>query len=543
MRKMALLLLSFAVHLLLCSAQPRETGNGLAAWLQGLGGFVSDKVQVRSDQQRGRGIFVTSNVDEGEILVTVPVEAMLLGERATNVTPCAGRIRVFFDQRLGQSHQPDGERTHAVFSMMTLLLSLYDGQKDRSAKWPHLDDLLIHWERRQQQRFPLLWPKRALREIEGTTASSVFSIATQGVVREYMEVLQQTCPEMVRKFSLQTYKKVWALVNSRVLTYPGSQVAKPQAALVPLFDLVNHHLPEPKQPLLSLSELQSHLSKSLGRFGTTDGSSGALHLWLREPSREVEVTDVYGLQSNEEMLWTSGFTVPWIHNLTCLTRTRVIIRPEDLPQVSLARPGFGSIPAADLLTRLGPFLNFNVGGCSEMRATTADRLGPVIAFLHAWMASTRAPSPSDLEAACGLTVPAPLQPLLQPFAKKARSVTAGWSFDRCKYLRLEDEALALDFFLQVIDEKVSQIPGGSLEEEEGLLQRKLGLWRDVATIRRDEKFLLRELTAWLSQERRHIDPKVAKGMSGYFAPILAVYVASLHRRLQGGPRWAEAAEL
>ena len=478
----------------------RSLGTDIVDWVRELGGFVSAKLQIRSDHHGGRGVFVTSNVDKGEILVSVPLGAMLLGERAVNTTPCANSIQAFF-QQMQSTSQADRERTHALFSMMVLVLSLFEAGRDRS-DWPHLSDLLAHWRSRQQQRFPLLWPKWALREIEGTTASSVFSVAARGVEREFA-VLQQSCPEIAGKSSLQAYKQAWALVNSRVLTYPGSRLAGPQAALVPLFDLVNHHLPVPRRALLSVPEVQGHLEMSLGRFGTEPPgvqADGSLHLWLREAAQEVEVTDVYGLHSNEEMLWTSGFTVPWIHNLTCLTRSRLALTPEELPDSSLNRPGFGSEAPAELLAKLRPFLHFNLGGCSASRATPRDQLRPVMAFLRAWVASTRASSPANLKATCGLAVPQPLQPFLQPFVVE-QPTDGSWSMGSCKYLKRADEILLVDFLLGALDEKASQMPGGSLLEEEAALKTKTVLKRDAAVIRRDEKFLLHELTVWLRSQK------------------------------------------
>ena len=128
--------------------------EGLTDWIHDMGGFVSRKVKLKADGHGGRGLFVTADVDEGETLVSVPLQAMVLGEHATNATPCAGAIRRFFDQ---SPDQADRGRTHALFSMMVLLLSILDG--DSRAEWPHLDDLLNHWSKGQQQRFPLLWPK------------------------------------------------------------------------------------------------------------------------------------------------------------------------------------------------------------------------------------------------------------------------------------------------------------------------------------------------------------------------------------------------
>eukprot|EP00913_Durusdinium_trenchii_P005593 g5212.t1 len=150
-----------------------------------------------------RGLYAVEPVEEGETLLSLPLETILWGHKATEATtPCHERIAQFFDV----ARHPENARTHQIFSLMTLTLSV-----------------------------------------------------------------------------------------------------------------------------------QRHLNLSLGRYGL---KGQHLELWLQKPlKRPGEITDVYGLQSNEETLWSFGFTVPWIHNLTCLTRLRVHLTKWDLPRRSTSEGG------------------------------------------------------------------------------------------------------------------------------------------------------------------------------------------------------------
>ena len=85
-----------------------------------------------------------------------------------------------------------------------------------------MEDLLSHWDEKERlERFPLFWSSQMLDEIVGTTALEIFTIARNGVENEY-ELLRQLCPELANVFSLESYKKIWALINSRTITLPGS---------------------------------------------------------------------------------------------------------------------------------------------------------------------------------------------------------------------------------------------------------------------------------------------------------------------------------
>ena len=141
------------------------------------------------------------------------IHAILLGEKAVNLTPCQGRISEFFDT----AAHPENVGTRATFSIMVFLLHISIDPQARKA-WPHLDFLLNHWDERQLSRFPLFWASEMLADIAGTTAFGLYSIARTGVEREYTEVLKAVCPELASGFTLKSYKNIWALVNSLILT-------------------------------------------------------------------------------------------------------------------------------------------------------------------------------------------------------------------------------------------------------------------------------------------------------------------------------------
>lgn len=349
----------------------------LIEWIQDVGGFVSPKLEVKTDPLTGRGLFVNAPVRRGETLLLIPLEAILLGQRAIVATPCSEQFRDFFDT----SRNPENVRPHAIFSIIVVLLSILGDPSRRES--PHVDELL-HWS--GQARFPLFWSQEQLDEIIGTTALEAFSLAAKGVEREYTEVLSKLCPHIASTCDLPTYKRIWALVNSRVLTVPASShhgLLYPQPALVPMFDLANHHLLPPEKALLTEEGVSKHLSTSLGRF---DFDSRGLRLWLKKSiGAGDEVTDVYGLQSNQETLWAYGFTIPWIHNLTCLTKTRLIIKVQDLWPGALSR----SLQAFEALP-------FTLSGCTSPNEA--------LAFLRISLASSRA-TLLELQKTCSLEVP------------------------------------------------------------------------------------------------------------------------------------------
>ena len=341
----------------------------LAPWIHSLGGFVSAKLEVRVDG-KGRALFANASIAKDEVLMSVPLEAMLLGEAAASLTPCASEIRDFFNV----DRHPHNSRTQAIFSIMTFLLSISGNSVSRE-QWPHLHDLLQNWDDRHRKRFPLFWTSSMMKKISGTLAFDAYSIAIAGVEREFDEALRHACPHIHKLVTLLEYKQIWSLVNSRVLTYPGAGGVKPsQPALVPMFDVVNHALPAPSRALLTQAAIEQHLLQSLGRFGTTppqDTQRPGLHLWLeRSIHAGQEVTDVYGLQSNQEMLWTFGFTVPWIHNLTCLTRTRLTISLNELPSPIQHKEGASS--SLEMLVH-SP-LHFELGGCSAEKTSLTKQL-------------------------------------------------------------------------------------------------------------------------------------------------------------------------
>ena len=369
----------------------------LAEWIRKLGGFVSPKLEIQTQALAGRGLFVNTSVQQGETLLSIPYDAILFGKKAVEMTPCQHGISEFFDTA---SH-PENAEAQVVFSIMLFLLHISIDSKARNA-WPHLDFLLNHWGERQHTKFPLFWTPELIVDIAGTTALELYSIARAGVEREYSEVFRNVCPKLASRVTYQSYQSIWALVNSRILTFPASpsEGLASQPALVPIFDMVNHQLPEPQRPLETQSQVARHMATSLGRFGP---SSRRLSMWLaRAIESGEEVTDVYGLHSNQEMLWKFGFTVPWIHNLTCLTKIRLSL---ELQKLDLFEGGVSFPP--ELISNLQPFLHFELGGCARKAKGSRGKgqsLGGILSFLRAWLASARASLP-ELHKTCAFESP------------------------------------------------------------------------------------------------------------------------------------------
>ncbi|CAE8614826.1 unnamed protein product [Polarella glacialis] len=416
---------------------------------------------------------------------------------------------------------------------MAFVLQRY--RRNSSKQSSHLRDLFRHWTAKSKSRFPLLWlqdanekPGTPWTQLQGTTALEAYDFAAQGVAREFQELLSVVCPRLAGRRSLQDYQEVWALVNSHVVTYPGGDspesavgiaqarqnILGPQSALIPIFDLVNHHLAPPDQLLRTDTELWEHHHGTVGRYGIhppTPGSVGQephaqmLHLWAdRQLKRGEEITDVYGIKSNEESLWTWGFTLPWIHNLTCLSRTRLSLQVAELPGSGQQRPGFGH---AGLLPQLQPFLSFSVKPCSLHEGSSDHGLLQIIAFARSWYAAASASSPQALRATCGFQG-------LGPLGVGEAGSSSGWQLaEPCAYLSMADELAALRVVSAAVTARQAGLAGGRLEEDEQLLQggafQDLAV-RDALVVRRDEKYVLRHLGLWLRSREKSFKSSLGK---------------------------------
>lgn len=240
--------------------------------------------------------------------------------------------------------------------------------------------------------------------LRGTLALELFERGEQGVANEY-ELLGNVCPSMASGTSLEEYKRVWALVNSRVLNYEGNPRARSgkgreaQSALFPVFDLVNHHLPPPSRMLQTDDELHRHYLHTLGRYGlrpSTNAPNAPLHLQLwadQVLEAGQEVTDVYGLKANNDFLWSWGFTVPWIHNLTCLSMSHVHI---SLPELQMAGAPRAKERRAKLeAMRLDP-LRFQFNSC------LGDGFLALVSFARYWFTDV---DDETLRSSCAFEAP------------------------------------------------------------------------------------------------------------------------------------------
>ena len=328
----------------------------LAEWVTSLGGFVSPKLEIKTGTA-GRGLFVSQPVQQGETLLSIPFNAILLGEKAVNLTPCQGRISEFFDT----AAHPENVGTRATFSIMVFLLHISIDPQARKA-WPHLDFLLNHWDERQLSRFPLFWASEMLADIAGTTAFGLYSIARTGVERGIHGSPQSSVPWIGFRFHSQILQE-----------YLGAG------------ELTHSHLPWKPWRFAISASLGAHLRHGESSFAgasksTWNGSAGDTargkelgSLWppaskAIKAIKAIKVTYVategHGERTrSHRCLWfaqQSGDAVeirfhgPWIHNLTCLTKTRLSLDIQKLR----GEGGGGGFPP-ELLSRLQPFLHLN----------------------------------------------------------------------------------------------------------------------------------------------------------------------------------------
>lgn len=478
----------------------RDEGAELRSWLSARGGWLSDKIEVREDAGGGRGLFAAAAVDAGETLASIPRAASLLRDNAIKGVLCRKEVAAFFRDKSGLEA---GEQEHVrgIFSIMVFLLDELSKPSGPSSRWAaYLQDLDRHWTEGVRKRFPLFWTSNNRRELEGTSALEDYLAGERGVSREY-ELLQRTCPAIAARHTLESYQRIWSLVNSRVLTHAGdvestSQKGRaPQSALLPAFDLVNHYLPSPTQRLRTEQDLQEHHKLTIGRYGVRP--SGAeptaprhLQLWAERPlSVGDEVTDVYGIKANEDFLWSYGFTIPWIHNRTCLANTRVRLGVDGLPKSPEGPAAALQAQRRVALLNYDP-LTFVVDTC------LGAGFGSLVAFARFWYASV---PDAQLHSICGLVGPYPWQ----GESLGSAAPPGGWRLNvSCPHLSKDEDAAALRLVRTALAARREGIAGGSLEDEERILNdatvvSRPAAWRDAVVVRRDEKYVLRRAEEWV----------------------------------------------
>mmetsp|Transcript_56993 Transcript_56993/g.121091 ORF Transcript_56993/g.121091 Transcript_56993/m.121091 type:complete len:528 (-) Transcript_56993:518-2101(-) len=469
------------------SAPQSPSAEPLSEWLAGLGAELDARIEIRDVQGEGRGILAVEHIPAGESVVSLPTDAVLLShETKLWLKKACPKVSSWFRQQMKEAPQQT-EDVHALLS--TILYVLEDIRTGFSSFHPYIFDMDEHWTDEARGRHPLQWKPAAIDILKGSSAHQYLISSIRAVESDH-QWLSETCPKVMSHHGLTSYTRVWSLINTRLLGFNGNPEAKtkegraPQKALIPIFDLANHHLEMPKHRLRSHAELTSHYQTALGRFGlrpSAQHEAETLQLWAiqgLEPGQEI--SDVYGLKPNDEMAWEWGFTVDWTHNMTCLSRAHLRILLDDLstePPRSWHR-----------LQLLNPFgqLGFWIDGCFGLQF---DQL---LSFARFWYLPE---TEDELAEECGFVGMAD---------RNAGTPPGNWQLnENCKYLSKSIENAALKGAKHWLEKRLGEISGGSADEDTRELKKMCTStnpcvyseqWarRDALVIRRDEKVVLEQ---------------------------------------------------
>jgi len=192
-----------------------------------------------------------------------------------------------------------------------------------------------------------------------------------------------------------------------------------------------------------------------------------------------EVSINYGVFSNTHLLLRYGFVIPNLHNSTCLTKVKLPFQAVDHFQREVG---------STLKKAIGKSLAFTLDTCPGEGA-----LQKTLSFVRIWR--------SHHAERC----------------IKAPEAWTEWKLDlSCEWLSAMEETEALTDLSMAIKEAWLRYPGGSLEDEEKLLAKRLTSKRRTGiVIRRDEKYTLSKLQSIVEKAKERLQRFMENGSKNW----------------------------
>lgn len=312
----------------------------LKSWIESApGGWVSPKLVVHdylSEQSRyDRRLEVLEDVDKDEILVKLPLSHVLSADFCQHDSSDSLIHEVVAAQK--KSSQPIELAPWTWITLYIIASSRKSGAQGLSSRW-HLGSEYVD---ASLSYMPIFWDDDSLHWLNGTDLLNVHMLDVHAAIESEYHKISYLVSSIVSAIPVIEFKK-WAMVvmsRAETVDLPDrvntSRIA-PQLAIMPLIDLVDHHLPMPEHPLNTdedLQRYQQHGSRTNITYSSEFG--GAVVLRAREVLfARAAVTSGYGVRSNADYLLYHGFTMPreW-SDLTLCTHYAMIELPvpTDMP--------------------------------------------------------------------------------------------------------------------------------------------------------------------------------------------------------------------
>lgn len=332
---------------------------GLKKWIEnGPGGWVSNKLELNdflSEKGRyERRLELLDAVEKDEILVKLPISHVLSADF------CQQDLT---DQTIRQVVDAQKRSSEAVeiapWTWITLYMVAHSKRDQASSPGGGRFDSLLKGEfvDAALSYIPLFWDDESLHWLNGTDLATSHLLDVHAAIETEYHKLIYLVSSIESTVPAIEFKK-WAMVvmsRGETVELPdpkNKSKTTPQLAIMPLIDLVDHHLPLPTKPLFAdddLLKFQEHGSHTNISY---DAEIAAVTLKAKEPlPAKTVVTVGYGVRSNADYLLYHGFAMPkeWSDLALCVLYAMVELPlPSDFPPWKsrhLAHPYRFALPA------------------------------------------------------------------------------------------------------------------------------------------------------------------------------------------------------
>lgn len=316
--------------------------EGLKKWIEGgPGGWVSAKLAM-SDYLSERGRYdrrleVSEAVDKDEVLVKLPLSHVLSSDF------CQQDLTDTVIRQVVDAQKKSSETIEiSSWTWITLYMIAHSrkGSGATSGSWRFDSLLRSEYIDAALSYMPIFWDDENLHWLNGTDLLTVHVLDVHAAIESEYHKLTYLVSSIEQSIPIIDFKK-WAMVvmsRGETVDLPDRENktrTMPQLAIMPLIDLVDHHLPLPERPLLTDDDLQKYQEHGSHTNISYDAGLAAVVLKTRESlPAKAAVTVGYGVRSNADYLLYHGFTMPreW-SDLTLCTQYAMIELPlpADLP--------------------------------------------------------------------------------------------------------------------------------------------------------------------------------------------------------------------
>eukprot|EP00927_Polykrikos_kofoidii_P085970 TRINITY_DN9490_c0_g1_i1.p1 TRINITY_DN9490_c0_g1~~TRINITY_DN9490_c0_g1_i1.p1 ORF type:complete len:652 (-),score=102.33 TRINITY_DN9490_c0_g1_i1:71-2026(-) len=317
--------------------------DGLKRWIESVpGGWVSPKLLV-SDflSERGRydrRLEVQHQVEKDEVLIKLPLSRVLSAD--------------FCQQELAdtvfQSVVVAKKQNSDMFEMSPWTwIALYLIALSRKAWLPSMSDSLRfdglfkdEYVDASLSYTPIFWDDENLQWLNGSDLAAVHVLDVHAAMESEYQKILYLVSSIESTLSIIDFKKWAMLVMSRGVSVnlpdPKNKTQTvPQLAIMPMMDLVDHHLPMPTRRLSTSDELQEYQENGSHTNVSYREDMSVVVLEAREPLNPASaVTAGYGVRSNGDYLLYHGFTMghKWSDLTLCAQYAMITLPlPLDMP--------------------------------------------------------------------------------------------------------------------------------------------------------------------------------------------------------------------